>query len=167
MVRVVDIVRACEALDMCRVEAKEGRLGRSFTEEQARVRGLCAGGVGRKSLDDRTDEFLAERLGLDAVDGVRNPLDSSESLLTSVYIVVAEELRRSRLGRASCSSTDAVLIADILRSPVIGLTSITSCAVSCRMLLPKLTRAEDGLWIPLSKLMGSGLAPLSLRVLEP
>lgn len=160
------MVRACEALDMCRVEAKEGRTGRSFNEEEVLVRGLCGSGVSRKSLDDRNDEFLAERLGLDVVDGVRSPLASNESLLTSVYIEVAEELRRSRLGRANCSPGDAVLIADILRSPVIGLTSITSCAVSCRTLLPKLTRADDGRWMPPSILMGSGFAPLSLRILE-
>lgn len=85
---------------MCRVEAKEGRTGRSFIAEQVRVRGLCAGGIDRKSLDDRIDEFLAERLGLDAFDDVRIPLANNESLLTSVYIEVADELRRSRLGRA-------------------------------------------------------------------
>ena len=128
--------------------------------------GLCAGGANRKSLDDLVEEFLAGRLGLDVVDGVREPCPSSESLRTSVYIEVAEELRRRKPGRASCSPVDVVLIADILRSPVIGLTSITSCVVSCRTLLPRLIRADDGRWMPPSILMGSGAAPLSLRILE-
>ena len=82
----------------------------------------------RMPKEDRVDEFLAERLGLDADDGVRLP-PTSESLLTSVYIEVAEELRRSLPGRASCPA-DVGRIADILRSPVIGLTSITSCTAS-------------------------------------
>lgn len=140
-------------------------MGRSFIEEEVRIRGLCAGGTSRKSLDDRIEEFLAEILGLDVVDGVRDPFASIESLLTSVYIVV-EELRRSKLGRASCSPADSVLIEDILRSPVIGLTSITSCVVSRGMLPPRHTRADDGRWMLLSTLMGSGFAPLSLRILD-
>jgi hypothetical protein len=76
----------------------------------------------RMSVDNRVEEFLAD---LDAVDGVRLP-PTSESLLTRVYIEVAEELRRERPGRANCPPSDVGRIADIFRSPVIGLTSITS-----------------------------------------
>ncbi|KAH0373783.1 hypothetical protein KCU65_g78, partial [Aureobasidium melanogenum] len=120
---------------MCRVDAECWRLCRSSAEEEVRRLGLHADGRGLTSRDDRVDEFLAERLGLDAVDGVRDPFASSESLLTNVYIVVPEELRRSRLGKANCSPAEAVLMADILRSPVIGLMSITSSVLSCRTLL--------------------------------
>jgi hypothetical protein len=79
----------------------------------------------RLSVDDRIEEFRAEKLGLDAVDGVRLPL-TSESRLTSVYIEVADELRLRGLGRANCPPADEDRIDDILRSPVIGFTSITS-----------------------------------------
>ena len=116
-------------------------------------------------MDDLVEEFLAERLGLDAVDGVRLP-PTSESLLTSVYIEVAEELRRILPGRASCPPVDWVRIVDIFRSPVIGLTSITSCTASCETLLPRLVRADDGRWMPPFMLIGSGPVPLSLRILE-
>jgi hypothetical protein len=86
---------------------------------------LYANDPDRMSVDNRTEEFLADKLDLDADDGVRLPA-TSESLLTRVYIEVAEELLRERPGRANCPPTDVGRIEDILRSPVIGLTSITS-----------------------------------------
>lgn len=90
------------------------------------------------------EELLPGRLGLDAVDRVRVLSADSDSRLTNVYMEVAEELRRSALGRCRCSADDVGLMVDILRSPVMGLISITSRMVSLSILLPRLTRADEG-----------------------
>jgi hypothetical protein len=119
------MVRAFEALDNCRDEAdaEAWRLGRAPVRGD-RGCGLYADCEERLSVDDRIEEFRAEKLGLDAVDVVRL-LPTSESLLTNVYIEVADELRLRGLGRVSCPA-DVDRTEDILRSPVIGLTSIMS-----------------------------------------
>lgn len=161
------MVRTFEALDSCRVEAEVEvlRICWPIAGDEVWGCGSCVYDGDRMPTEDLVEAFLAERLGLEAVDGVRLP-PTSESLLTSVYIEVAEELRRTLPGRPSCPPVDWGRIVDILRSPVIGLTSITSCTASCRTLLPRLVRADDGRWMPASMLIGSGPVPLSLRVLE-
>lgn len=146
---MLDMVRAVETLGTCRVDDEGWRVRRSVVREIAWDCCMDAVDIFRWSTTETVEWCFPELPGREAVDKVRAFPATADSRLTNVYMdgVRVEESRLSvsTLGRR-CSPTPAEvgLIVDILRSPVVEFTSITSRAASLSTLVLRLKWAVEG-----------------------